>query len=601
MNRAAVAALNAASNPPSCSRAMGHPKAPPHVFTKTLSVNFRDAAGKVTSLELRPLQSIKEVKRMLAGETAPKGFGLLVDHDKLISEQQRQRLFYQGQVLKDSHTVNHYSIKHGDTVFQVEEAPSSSSKKPDAETKVEVVLGTTKCPPELRSVIEETQQGLASGMEPKLARSGLGGTYFLSDKDDRILGVFKPEDEEAYAPNNPRGLSGSMGSRGVRGGLLSGEANVREVAAYLLDHDKFANVPATVRVEVSHPSFGAKPKIGSFQEFKPHDEEAGDLSASLFTVEAAHRIAIMDIRLLNTDRNDENLLVKKSPSQEFELIPIDHGCSLPDSLEVNWHDWAWLSWPQSKQPLSMEAKAYIAHLDAERDSEMLSQELSIRWQCLLVLRVATTFLKLGAEADLSLYDIASMMSRDEADKPSVLEVVFAQAKTLAESKRRGGRLKRRSPPVSPAWGPTPTPSPQGTKLRRSASATDLCFDAFKLPGSCAGSAPTHASDDTGAWAHDDSDKEIFEETFWGHLRDLMSQAILRRQMKRRAVEQFKFAGGRSPSKPMAMASPSKPMAGDAPMPSYATSKPIPISGLKVAAHSPTSVMQAGADHKCHTQ
>merc|ERR1712093_358285 len=225
----------------------------------------------------------------------------------------------------------------------------------------------------------------------------------------------------------------------------------------------------------------------------------------------------------------------------------------------------------------------------ERDSEMLSQELSIRWQCLLVLRVATTFLKLGAESDLSLYDIASMMSRDEADKPSVLEVVFAQAKTLAESKRRGGRLKRRSPPVSPAWGPTPTPSPQGTKLRRSASATDLCFDAFKLPGSCAGSAPTHASDDTGAWAHDDSDKEIFEETFWGHLRDLMSQAILRRQMKRRAVEQFKFAGGRSPSKPMAA-----PARG-------AASKPIPISPMKVAAHSPTSVMQAGAHHKCHTQ
>merc|ERR1711881_471942 len=128
------------------------------------------------------------------------------------------------------------------------------------------------------------------------------------------------EDEEAYAPNNPRGLSGSMGSRGVRGGLLSGEANVREVAAYLLDHDKFANVPATVRVEVSHPAFGNKPKVGSFQEFKPHDEEAGDVSASLFSVEAAHRIAIMDMRLVNRDRNDENLLVKKNEKQDLELI-----------------------------------------------------------------------------------------------------------------------------------------------------------------------------------------------------------------------------------------------------------------------------------------
>jgi len=552
MNRAATAALSAASKPPTCSRVEWGVSKSLHVFTKkSVSVNFRDASGKVTALELKPLQSIKEVKRLLAEETAPQGFGLLIDHDKLISEQQRQRLFFQGQVLKDHHTVKHYKLKNGDTVFQVEEAPT---KKPDTNTKVEVVLGTTKCPPELRSAIEATQQGLASGMQPKLARSGLGGTYFLSNNEDRILGVFKPEDEEAYAPNNPRGLADRMGSRGVRGGLLSGEANVREVAAYLLDHDKFANVPATVRVEVSHPSFGSTPKIGSFQEFKPHDEEAGDLSASLFNVEAAHRIAIMDIRLLNTDRNDENLLVKKSPSQEFELIPIDHGCSLPDSLEVNWHDWAWLSWPQTKQSLSEDAKAYIARLDADRDAELLKSELSIRWQCLLVLQVATTFLKLGAAADLSLYDIASMMSRDEPTKPSVLEVVFAQAKTLAERKRLGGRPKRRSPPVSPITGPM-----QGKKgLRRSSSSCTLDLDAFKLPGVVQGLRDRAPNDDiTWALAEDECDKTLFDDSFWTYLKDLMSQAILRRQMKRRAVESFKSIC--SPSKSVAIPHPKDDM------------------------------------------
>jgi len=171
-----------------------------------------------------------------------------------------------------------------------------------------------------------------------------------------------------------------------------------------------------------------------------------------------------------------------------------------------------------------------------RHVNLLSKELKIRWQCLLLLRVATVFLQKGAAADLSLYDIASMMSRDEPTKPSVLEVVFAQAKTLAERKRLGGRPKRRSPPVSPITGPI-----QGKKgLRRSSSAVSLDLDAFKLPGVVQGLRDRAPNDDiTWALAEDECDKTLFDDTFWTYLKDLMSQAILRRQMKRRAVESFK--------------------------------------------------------------
>lgn len=516
-------------------------------------------AGKVTALQLKPWQTIKDVKRSLAQESAPKGFGLLVDEGELVSEEKRQRLFYLGEALKDGKTVKDYKLKSGDTVHRAEEIekppPSPSKEKPSPEIKVEVVMGSTKCPPELLSCIEETRRGLECGMVPQLARSGLGGTYFLSDSENKILGVFKPEDEEAYAPNNPRELKGRMGSRAVKGGVRSGEANVREVAAYLLDHEKFANVPATVRVEISHASFGEVPKIGSFQEFKPHDEEAGDVSPSLFSVEAAHRVSIMDIRLLNTDRNDENLLVKKSGSAGCELIPIDHGCSLPDSLEVNWYDWAWLSWPQTKEPLTASEKEYIARLDAEQDVNLLSRELLIRWQCLLVLRVATTFLQLGAAADLSLFDIADMMCRDDVDKLSVLEIVFAQAKTLAETKQEDrGRSRRRSPPLSPtSMGDSQMKI--GKKMRRSASATSLSLDSFKLPGASAPSAGRGPCDDVGAWALEDCSQELFDERFWVDLKDFMAQAIQRRQMKRMALQSLKLA--RSPSKDTCRASPSK--------------------------------------------
>jgi len=338
--------------------------------------------------------------------------------DELVSKVMRQRLFFQGQVLKDNKSFRDYNIRDGDVIYRLaeESKPVNSAAEGGApsvvEPSVQVVLGPVEPSPGLVSVIDGCREGLKKGFAPALASSGLGGTYFLRDANKRVVAVFKPEDEEAYAPNNPRGLASKMGTRGVRNGLLSGEANLREVAAYLLDHEHFANVPATVRVEISHTTFGGKTKIGSLQEFKPHDDEAGDVSASLFTVEGAHRIAIMDMRLLNRDRNDENLLVKKQ-GKSCELIPIDHGCSLPDSFEVNWHDWAWLSWPQTKQPLRAAEKAYIARLNAEEDAHILTKELSIRWQCLLVLRISTLFLQTGVAADLSLFDIASMMPRDE--------------------------------------------------------------------------------------------------------------------------------------------------------------------------------------------
>ena len=42
-----------------------------------------------------------------------------------------------------------------------------------------------------------------------------------------------------------------------------------------------------------------------------HDDNAGDYGSSLFSIEEVHKIAILDIRILNCDRNEENILVKK--------------------------------------------------------------------------------------------------------------------------------------------------------------------------------------------------------------------------------------------------------------------------------------------------
>ena len=69
----------------------------------------------------------------------------------------------------------------------------------------------------------------------------------------------------------------------------------------------------------------------------------------MFSKEEVHKIAILDLRILNLDRNECNILVRtkinpKTKKKVKTLIPIDHGFSLPDTLAVCSFDLAWLSW-----------------------------------------------------------------------------------------------------------------------------------------------------------------------------------------------------------------------------------------------------------------
>jgi len=104
------------------------------------------------------------------------------------------------------------------------------------------------------------------------------------------------------------------------------------------------------------------------------------LVRSQFAVRDVHRLGILDVRLYNTDRHSGNILVRRpahlcgasaaaaaaassasapgatSPppfdslslsfhaEQRVELIPIDHGYCLPESLDAVYFEW--LFWPQ---------------------------------------------------------------------------------------------------------------------------------------------------------------------------------------------------------------------------------------------------------------
>ncbi|KAL6529274.1 Phosphatidylinositol 4-kinase gamma 7 [Orobanche gracilis] len=314
------------------------------------------------------------------------------------------------------------------------------------------ILGHSNCFSKMKQLVKEIVKGMKYGVDPIPIHSGLGGVYYFRNVRGESVAIVKPTDEEPFAPNNPKGFIGrTLGQPGLKRSIRVGETGFREVAAYLLDYDHFANVPPTTLVKITHSVFnvngvngnGNKPgnkklvsKIASFQQYIRHDFDASDHGTSSFPVSSVHRIGILDVRILNTDRHAGNLLVRKLDDVgrfgQVELIPIDHGLCLPENLEDPYFEW--IHWPQASLPFSDDELEYIKNLNPVRDSEMLRSKLSmIREACLRVLFLCTIFLKEAAAYGLCLAEIGEMMSREFRsgdEEPSELEVICIEARRL---------------------------------------------------------------------------------------------------------------------------------------------------------------------------
>ncbi|KAL6605778.1 hypothetical protein ACP70R_041431 [Stipagrostis hirtigluma subsp. patula] len=321
---------------------------------------------------------------------------------------------------------------------------------------IELLVCPSRCS-RTKQLVKDVARAIRNGVDPIPANGGLGGAYYFRNSKGENAAIVKPNDEEPFAPNNPKGFTGkALGQPGLKKSVRVGETGFREVAAYLLDYDNSANVPPTVLVKISHRVFHinegvncanknaakgaiqAVSKIASFQQFIPHDFDASDHGTSSFPVSAVHRIGILDIRIFNTDRHAGNLLVRKLTREgkfgnQTELIPIDHGLCLPECLEDPYFEW--IHWPQASIPFSEDELEYIANLDPMKDADMLRMELPmIREACLRVLVVSTIFLKEATAFGLCLAEIGEMMSREFTgmeDQPSELELICMEARRLA--------------------------------------------------------------------------------------------------------------------------------------------------------------------------
>lgn len=482
-----------------------------------LQLYFRDVRqGKKKSITVRSWSTILDVKKIIQQkihipiQSQHLYFGPLLTSGKALPN---HRTLHDAGIYRSGETLL-LDVKVGSSALSSSLSSFSTQYKSDIDISSSMINSTPRL---LRSLVQEARRALALNLKPAFILDGSGGTYFLHNTRKAKIAVFKPADEEPYAENNPRGYIRQPGQdMFLREGVLPGEACIREVAAFMLDHKGFSGVPMTTLVECRHPTFNVNgshlslseggasigahsltltssqttpssnstlpKKVGSFQEFVRTECSMDDLSPSKISVEEVHKIAVLDIRLMNADRNSANLLVRRRKTDNsLELVPIDHGFCLRSVADTSWMDWCWLDWAQLKEPMSRKTKEYIMNLDIEEDAKMLRDRLNIGDEALAYFYASSSILKAGTKAGLSLYEIAVICCRNDdlGEVPSKLEVLFGMAGDLAESAIRNDRWglavasRALQDQLSPHGGSLLTPSPKSSFSRKAVSAFDL--------------------------------------------------------------------------------------------------------------------------------
>ncbi|KTF89253.1 hypothetical protein cypCar_00004674 [Cyprinus carpio] len=234
--------------------------------------------------------------------------------------------------------------------------------------------------PEFAEIIQRAEQAIENGVFPERISQGSSGSYFVKDPKGKIIGVFKPKSEEPYGHLNPKWTKYfhkvccpcCFG----RGCLIPNQGYLSEAAASLVDQKLgLGIVPKT--------------KVGSFQLFVEGYHEA-DYWLRKFEAEPLpenmrkqlqsqfERLVVLDYVIRNTDRGNDNWLIKYEKLGDGELTEkesewtdpkdsaiqiaaIDNGLAFPFKHPDEWRaypfHWAWL--PQAKVAFSQETRDLV--------------------------------------------------------------------------------------------------------------------------------------------------------------------------------------------------------------------------------------------------
>ena len=284
--------------------------------------------------------------------------------------------------------------------------------------------------------VHEAAFAIRDGIEPRLIAEGSSGSYFMYNRAQKVVGVFKPKDEEPYGPLSPkwtkwlhRNLFPCFFGRSC---LIPNNGYICEAAASVLDRQlQTFIVPFTDTVSFSSPEFyysyldkrrfnkgTALPhKVGSFQLFLHDYVQANvffrqyplpgtvgyaDDGEHLISDQFNHRafrwtsevlrqfreelekLVILDYIMRNTDRGLDNWMIgiewQASGRPRLKIGAIDNGLAFPwKHPEWRSYPFGWLFLPLSiiGQPFSEKTRRHFISILSSK-----------RWweECSLILR-----------------------------------------------------------------------------------------------------------------------------------------------------------------------------------------------------------------------
>ncbi len=261
---------------------------------------------------------------------------------------------------------------------------------------------------------------------------GLGGSGYslgIYDEADQLVALFKSKERELGTEFDQSASKNAHITS--KEGILPGQGARREHLAMLYTRSfleragvspQELDVPDTAYVTCSSEQLhrpdlsGDEPYLvaeeGAMVSFEQHCTPCTRDSVPLFQA-LPHRliqlVAILDIILMNADRNGGNLLLQNGE----RLLLIDHAAILPaqgaSSLQCTY-----LEWEALKQPLDRETKQLVASLSTQQLEGILAAEGVDAGEFMGVHSLALTVLQEGLSLGLSLYEIAILFSSTDS-------------------------------------------------------------------------------------------------------------------------------------------------------------------------------------------
>uniref|UniRef100_A0AC34GZD2 Phosphatidylinositol 4-kinase type 2 n=1 Tax=Panagrolaimus sp. ES5 TaxID=591445 RepID=A0AC34GZD2_9BILA len=328
-------------------------------------------------------------------------------------QQQKQQLESDGAaaaagqtiILNTNNNVNENSSKHLNSLSSKSFDTSTEISEGSIQAKIsELVATSTRCKvtnekdDDFNALLGEVMEAIGAGIYPQLCAEGSSGSYFVYNKHGKTIGIFKPKDEEPFADLNPKWPKYFQKMLCFccfgRSCLIPNVGYLSETAASLVDERlRLFIVPKTRIVKLASPTFNygrswlhENPKIkgkeGSLQTFVEGYQSAEaflnewtnlgtEMNISAETEERFillfQKLCVLDYVIRNTDRHNDNWLVRYAQDEPIQIAAIDNGLAFPvkhpeAASRFRTFPFAWASLSLAHKPLNQNLRQQLLTL-----------------------------------------------------------------------------------------------------------------------------------------------------------------------------------------------------------------------------------------------